>query len=184
MYRMVIILISGIMIRLVFSGEIFILNFLSKFIMVDDNLFIKQIGMSVMWGGCFSFGQSDIMEVINVFIDIDQCMVEQDIQGFFVYVVMLGVIGIILSEDVVVIQCGLEQVCDEICVGGFLWFKVLEDVYMNVEVCFKEIIGELVGCLYIVCLCNDQVVMDFCFWLCDVCDCIDVGFVVYQYVLV
>lgn len=41
---------------------------------------------------------------------------------------------------------------------------------MNVEVWFCEMIGDVVGCLYIVCSWNDQVVLDFCMWVCDQCD--------------
>lgn len=63
----------------------------------------------------------------------------------------------------------------EIEVGDFLFQIVLEDIYMNVELCLKQIIGELVGWLYIVWLCNDQVVMDFWLWVCDQVDVVIIG---------
>lgn len=68
---------------------------------------------------------------------------------------MLVKVGIIMDSDVEVIWEGLFMVLLEIDCGSFNFFMVLEDIYMNVEVCLKEIIGEFVGCLYMGWLCND-----------------------------
>lgn len=75
--------------------------------------------LNQMWGGCFSVGLDVIMEVINVLIGFDKCMVEQDIIGLCVYVVMLVVIGIIIDKDVEVICEGLFIILLEIEKGEF-----------------------------------------------------------------
>lgn len=63
-------------------------------------------------------------------------MVDQDINGFIVYVIMLVYVGVFIVVEKDIIIDGLEVIWEEIYNGEFEWFVVLEDVYMNIEVCF------------------------------------------------
>lgn len=102
----------------------------------------------------------------------DKCFVFVDIVGLFVYVNMFVVQKIISVDDLVVIECGMVQIKGEIECGEFEWQFDLEDVYLNIEVCLIVLIGDVGKCLYMGCLCNDQVVIDICLWLCGEIDCI------------
>lgn len=123
-----------------------------------------------MWGGRFDQKPSSVMEQINASIDIDKRFYKQDIAGSKAHAEMLVAQDIIPAEDGDKILKGLDQICDEIENGEFVFSTALEDIHMNIESRLKDIIGDAAGKLHTARSRNDQVATDFKLWVREACD--------------
>ncbi len=123
-----------------------------------------------MWGGRFSGGPAEAMDMINPSIDFDKRLYAQDIAGSQAHCRMLMDQNIISHEDGEKILQGLEQVRAEIEAGAFNFSRALEDIHMNVEARLREIIGDAAGRLHTARSRNDQVATDFRLWVRDTID--------------
>ncbi len=128
---------------------------------------------NAMWGGRFSGGPAEVMELINPSIDFDRRFYRQDIRASQAHADMLSAQKIISKEDGAAIQAGLEQILQEIESGAFQYSRALEDIHMNVEARLKEIIGDVAGRLHTGRSRNDQVATDFRLWVRDAIDSLD-----------
>jgi argininosuccinate lyase len=128
---------------------------------------------NAMWGGRFSGGPAEVMELINPSIDFDRRFYRQDIRASQAHADMLSAQKIISKEDGAAIQAGLEQILQEIESGAFQYSRALEDIHMNVEARLKEIIGDAAGRLHTGRSRNDQVATDFRLWVRDAIDSLD-----------
>ncbi|MDX1401322.1 MAG: argininosuccinate lyase [Kiloniellales bacterium] len=126
-----------------------------------------------MWGGRFSGGPAQAMDMINPSIDFDKRLYAQDIAGSKAHCRMLMRQGIITETDGDKILQGLEQVRKEIEDGAFKFSRALEDIHMNVEARLREIIGDAAGRLHTARSRNDQVATDFRLWVRDTIDHLD-----------
>tara|TARA_R110002072_G_scaffold14810_17_gene60656 strand:+ start:3958 stop:5367 length:1410 start_codon:yes stop_codon:yes gene_type:complete len=128
---------------------------------------------NAMWGGRFSGGPAEVMELINPSIDFDRRFYRQDIRASQAHADMLSAQKIISKDDGAAIQAGLEQILQEIESGAFQYSRALEDIHMNVEARLKEIIGDVAGRLHTGRSRNDQVATDFRLWVRDAIDSLD-----------
>ncbi|UJX40474.1 argininosuccinate lyase [Desulfovibrio sp. JY] len=114
-----------------------------------------------MWGGRFGEGTGALMEAYSESVSYDRRMYRQDIAGSKAHARMLAKRGVLTGDEAERIVYGLDQVLDEIEVGGFPWRVEFEDVHMNVEQRLTELIGPLGGKLHTGRSRNDQVALDF-----------------------
>jgi argininosuccinate lyase len=133
----------------------------------------KKIIPSIIWGGRFSGGPSEVMERINSSIGFDKRMYAQDILASKAHADMLVNQKIISAEDGTFINQGLNQICNEIEAGTFEFKTALEDIHMNIESRLIEIIGDVAGRLHTARSRNDQVATDFKLWVRDEIDSLD-----------
>ena len=94
-------------------------------------------------------------------VAFDRHLYAQDIEGSKAHARMLGVQGIIESEEVERIVSGLDQILEEIESGQFEWRTDLEDVHMNIESRLIQLIGSTGKKLHTGRSRNDQVALDF-----------------------
>ena len=123
-----------------------------------------------MWGGRFTDGPDAIMQSINASIKFDQRLAKQDIKGSLAHVRMLAAQSIISDKDANAIISGLGSILSEINAGKLDFSESLEDIHMNLEARFREIIGESAGRIHTARSRNDQVATDFRLWVRDQLD--------------
>src|SRR3974390_3913076 len=133
-----------------------------------------------MWGGRFASGPGAIMEEINASIDFDKALYRQDIAASKAHAEMLAKQGIITADDAERIAYGLDTILSEIADGKFSFKRALEDIHMNVEGRFSELIGEAAGRLHTARSRNDQVATDFRLWMRDTIDELDAALAGFQ----
>ena len=115
-----------------------------------------------MWDGRFSEASSELLEEFNASIFFDKELYKEDIMGSLAHSKMLGVCGILKSDEVQKIHAGLKEVLNEIKSGNFEFNVSQEDIHMAVEGRLSQIIGsELGGRLHTARSRNDQVALDF-----------------------
>ncbi|MDQ6967182.1 MAG: lyase family protein, partial [Mariprofundaceae bacterium] len=76
-------------------------------------------GSEKLWGGRFESPTDEFVEAFNASTDIDARMYAEDIAGSKAHAKMLCAQGILSSEDLNIILCGLDDVQDEIESGEF-----------------------------------------------------------------
>jgi argininosuccinate lyase len=145
---------------------------LGVWIMTENKNSSQQASM--IWGGRFAAGPSEIMAKINVSIDFDKRLYAQDIQGSKAHAAMLAAQGIITGTDERAIQDGLDTILKEIQAGEFDFKTEYEDIHMNVESRLSQLIGEAAGRLHTARSRNDQVATDFRLWVRDAMDGVEI----------
>ena len=137
-----------------------------------------------MWGGRFADGPAAVMREINASIPFDKRLWQQDIAASKAHVKMLGVQGIVSSEDAAAIATGLDQVAADYARDGVPNDLALEDIHMATESRLTAIIGSVAGRLHTARSRNDQVATDFKLWVRDAVDAVDAGLLALQTALV
>jgi argininosuccinate lyase len=125
---------------------------------------------NAMWGGRFAEGPAAVMREINASIPFDKRLWRQDVAGSQAHVAMLGVQGIVSSEDAATIGAGLAQVAADYEAHGVAEDLSLEDIHMQTEARLAEKIGPAAGRLHTARSRNDQVATDFKLWVRDAID--------------
>ncbi|GAC1612259.1 MAG: argininosuccinate lyase [Novosphingobium sp.] len=141
-------------------------------------------GSNQMWGGRFAAGPSSIMREINASIPFDKALWRQDVAASKAHVAMLGVAGIVSSEDAATISAGLDRVSAEYEAHGVPVDFDLEDIHMTTESRLAELIGPVAGRLHTARSRNDQVATDFRLWVREACEQADAGLHALQVALV
>lgn len=113
-----------------------------------------------LWGGRFSGGTDETVEVFTASEHVDRRLAEYDIAGSRAHALMLEACGIISEADCHAIIDGLETIAQEIADDRFAWSAALEDVHMNIEARLTEIAGEPGKKLHTARSRNDQVATD------------------------
>ncbi len=137
-----------------------------------------------MWGGRFAAGPSAIMREINASIPFDKALWRQDIAASKAHVAMLGMTGIVSSDDAATISAGLDAVAAEYAANGVPEDWDREDIHMTTEARLAELIGPVAGRLHTARSRNDQVATDFRLWVRDAIDQMDAGLAGLQHALV
>lgn len=137
-----------------------------------------------MWGGRFADGPAAVMREINASIPFDKRLWQQDIAASKAHVKMLGVQGIVSSDDAAAIATGLDQVAADYARDGVPNDLVLEDIHMATESRLAAIIGSVAGRLHTARSRNDQVATDLKLWVRDAIDAVDAGLLALQTALV
>ncbi len=117
------------------------------------------------WSGRFNEPVAELVKQYTASVGFDKRLAEFDIQGSLAHAQMLGVQGIITSQDVVAIEAGLNEILAEIQVGDFEWLLDLEDVHLNIERRLTDKIGDAGKRLHTGRSRNDQVATDVRLWL-------------------
>ena len=117
------------------------------------------------WSGRFNEPVAELVKQYTASVGFDKRLAEFDIQGSLAHAQMLGVQGIITSQDVVAIEAGLNEILAEIQVGDFEWLLDLEDVHLNIEKRLTDKIGDAGKRLHTGRSRNDQVATDVRLWL-------------------
>lgn len=125
---------------------------------------MKGKEQSVLWGGRFTGGLSDIMLEFGASIDVDIELLECDIRGSIAWAEALEKAGVLEHREVVSIIDGLQKVEEalkkERSKGTAGFDRKLEDVHMTVEAKLIEMIGDAGAKLHTGRSRNDQVATD------------------------
>ena len=113
-----------------------------------------------LWSGRFTEGVSEFTQRFGASLPVDKQLYEQDINGSIAHARMLGVQGVISSEDVSAIVAGLERIRKRIQSGDFVFDINDEDIHMSIEKQLIADIGEAGARLHTGRSRNDQVVTD------------------------
>ena len=112
------------------------------------------------WGGRFTDSTDALLEQFTASVHIDRRLYACDIQGSIAHARTLEKAKVITGEEAAQIIRGLEQICEEIEQGEFVWSDALEDVHMNIETRLIELIGDAGRKLHTGRSRNDQVATD------------------------
>lgn len=115
--------------------------------------------MAKMWAGRFTKEANAKLDSFNTSLPFDCRMYKQDIQGSLVHSEMLKKQGILLKEDVDLIQDGLHSILDQI-ESNKIEFSNAEDIHMFIEEKLTENIGDAGKKLHTARSRNDQVALD------------------------
>ncbi|NQS92082.1 MAG: argininosuccinate lyase [Chloroflexi bacterium] len=113
-----------------------------------------------LWGGRFSEDQSNLMKQFNDSYRFDKRLYAEDIQGSLVYAGALKKTGLISSQELSLIEEGLEKIKNEFETEAFEAKSSDEDVHTAVERRLFELIGKTAGKLHTGRSRNDQVAVD------------------------
>ncbi len=118
-----------------------------------------------LWDGRFTEATDAFVEAFTASIEFDQVLAPYDIQGSIAHASMLEKVGIISSNELGLINAGLEEIDREIAAGTFPWSISLEDVHMNIESALTDRIGNVGKTLHTGRSRNDQVATDIRLYL-------------------
>jgi len=90
------------------------------------------------WGGRFSEGPAELMQLFSESVSFDKRLAPFDIQCSKAHSAMLAHVGLINEEERDAIHAGLDQIAEEVAAGNFTWKVELEDVHMNIEQVLTE----------------------------------------------
>jgi argininosuccinate lyase len=124
-----------------------------------------QDSTSKLWGGRFSEGTDAFVQRFTASVDFDRRLYAHDIEGSLAHASMLRQCNILTQQELEQIQCGLEEIRQEIEAGDFAWSLELEDVHMNIEARLTEKIGLTGKKLHTGRSRNDQVATDIRLYL-------------------
>ena len=125
----------------------------------------EKTGNNALWGGRFSEATDAFVQEFTASVQFDQRMAAEDIRGSRAHAHMLGVQGVLTTDEVAQIDQGLEQIGEEIKAGQFQWSIAREDVHMNIEARLTDLIGDVGKKLHTGRSRNDQVATDIRLWL-------------------
>ena len=121
--------------------------------------------MKKLWGGRFQSETSNIMEDFNSSIGFDWKLYHYDIEGSKAHVKMLDETGIISREEAGLIIGGLEAIEADIDQGLVEFTSKHEDIHMNIEALLIEKIGQVGKKIHTARSRNDQIALDFKFYV-------------------
>jgi argininosuccinate lyase len=117
-----------------------------------------------LWSGRFSESPDEAMWRFTVDTS-DRRLLVDDVVGSRAHATMLGVVGLVSSEDAEALRRGLESILDEAVAGTFPFEAGDEDVHSAVERRLYELVGEVAGKLHTGRSRNDQVCLDLRLYL-------------------
>ena len=113
-----------------------------------------------LWGGRFSEATDEFVQRFTASVSFDRRMAEQDIEGSLAHARMLAKASLLSTEELALIERGLQQIHEEIQSGEFQWSVEREDVHMNIEARLTDLIGDPGKKLHTGRSRNDQVASD------------------------
>lgn len=116
--------------------------------------------MSKLWGGRFSGGTAEELELFSESISFDKRLYLEDIEGSIAHADMLKSIGILSEDENNKINRGLNVIKEEIETGKFNYDIKLEDIHMSIESRLIYLIGDIGKKLHTARSRNDQVALD------------------------
>ena len=118
-----------------------------------------------LWSGRFSSDTDALVDELNASIGFDRRMYKEDIKGSMAHARMLGAQGIISAEDADKIISALGGIMEDIEAGKLDFSTADEDIHMGVEAELTRRIGDAGKRLHTARSRNDQVALDFRFYL-------------------
>ena len=118
-----------------------------------------------LWSGRFSSDTDALVDELNASIGFDRRMYKEDIKGSMAHARMLGAQGIISAEDAEKIIAALGGILEDIEAGKLDFSTADEDIHMGVEAELTRRIGDAGKRLHTARSRNDQVALDFRFYL-------------------
>ena len=118
-------------------------------------------GSAKPWQGRFSKGSSSLLEAFNASIDFDKRLYIEDIEGSIAHSQMLLAQNIITKEQQANIEKGLLAIKSKIDEGAFTFDIADEDIHMAIEKALIALIGDDGKNLHTARSRNDQVALDF-----------------------
>lgn len=125
-----------------------------------------------LWSGRFSGSTDSRADDFNSSIGFDKRLYRHDILGSIAHARMLGKKGIIASEEANLIESTLSDILQEIEDGSLDFDYGCEDIHMFVEKVLTDRIGDVGKKLHTARSRNDQVALDFRYWLRDEALCV------------
>jgi len=130
--------------------------------------------MKKLWGGRFATNLDPLAGEFNASLPFDWRMAEVDIRGSIAWAKALGKVGILTGKEREQIVQGLQNILVEVQEDRFQYALADEDVHTAIERRLTELIGPTGGKLHTGRSRNDQVATDFCLWLMEAIQKIDV----------
>lgn len=118
-----------------------------------------------LWSGRFDKNTDALVDELNASIGFDFRLYKQDIEGSLAHSAMLARQGIISEEDRDKIHSGLREILADIEAGRLTFGNDVEDVHMAVEGELTRRIGDAGKRLHTARSRNDQVALDFRYYL-------------------
>ena len=118
-----------------------------------------------LWSGRFSSDTDALVDELNASIGFDRRMYKEEIKGSMAHARMLGAQGIISAEDAEKIIAALGGILEDIEAGKLDFSTADEDIHMGVEAELTRRIGDAGKRLHTARSRNDQVALDFRFYL-------------------
>jgi argininosuccinate lyase len=125
------------------------------------------------WGGVFDVATDRRVEQFTESVSFDRRLFAQDIEGSTAHARMLAKVGLLTSDECLVIEQTLGDIRREIEQGSFLFCTELEDIHMHIEKALVDRIGDIGRKLHTARSRNDQVSTDLRLWVRDAIDKID-----------
>lgn len=126
-----------------------------------------SVSHSKLWAGRFSQPTNMLVDRLNASLPFDRRLAGQDIRGSIAHARMLVRQRIISEADGTAIEDGLRQILSEVNSGTYEFRLEDEDIHLSVERRLRELIGPAAGRLHTARSRNDQVALDFRFWIRD-----------------
>lgn len=123
--------------------------------------------MAKLWAGRFGADSSALLDKFNASITFDKKLWRYDILGSITHARMLERIGVLDSNELALIESGLQEIAREIEHGEFSFPIELEDIHMAIESALTSRIGEAGKKLHTARSRNDQVALDFRMYVLD-----------------
>ncbi len=121
--------------------------------------------MGKIWSDRFDKGLHPFIEKFNASIEFDICLLEEDLDGSIAHARMLGLQGIITSQEATTLENGLQQIRQDAAEGNFKPDISNEDIHFAVEKKLIELLGPVGKKLHTGRSRNDQVGTDLRLWL-------------------
>jgi len=118
-----------------------------------------------LWSGRFDSDTDALVDELNASIGFDKRMYREDITGSVAHARMLGEQGIISADDAEKIIAALGGILEDIEAGKLTFSTADEDIHMGVEAELTRRIGDAGKRLHTARSRNDQVALDFRFYL-------------------
>ena len=125
------------------------------------------------WGGRFTGGTDDRVEVFTESIRTDRCLYRQDIRASQAHVRMLAEVGLLTATEAEQIVDALDAIAGEIERGEFAFSTRLEDIHTHIEQALIERLGDVGRKLHTGRSRNDQIATDVRLWVRDAIDRLD-----------
>ena len=125
------------------------------------------------WGGVFTEGTDQRVELFTESISIDRRLYEADIRGSLAHAKMLRDVKLLTDKEFEQIEAGLHEIRRNIESGQFEFHVELEDIHTHIERALIDQLGDVGRKLHTARSRNDQVVTDLRLWMRDAIDRID-----------
>jgi argininosuccinate lyase len=125
------------------------------------------------WGGRFTGGTDDRVELFTESISFDQRLYREDIIASQAHARMLAHVGIITSDEAEMIVLTLDAIKSEIERGAMEFSIKLEDIHTHIEQALIQRLGDVGRKLHTGRSRNDQVITDVKLWTRSAIDVID-----------